>query len=419
MIGRTKRTLQQARPITVRGPSRTRARHWPRAPFGVALLLCLLAFAAPDLTLAPQPDDERRAAAPRPVDAIAVTAAELAAPTLGEERTAGAFLPVTAAKQVDTAPFAAALDAALDSDGADGATFAVVRDGVVIWAGAAGRSVHGVPLGPDATFVIGSVTKTFVAATILQLVDEGLLELDESVREHLPELVVVDREITVRQLLDHTSGLADLFNDTTRLALELEPSRAWEAREILATLHPPWYEPGVGWAYANTNYYLLGMIIERLADASLADELEARFLGPMRLDRTRLLDRAADDLLGSAWATIFWASGAMSSSAADLARWGDALYDGGLLEPEQLAAMLRMNGNDYGLGAQRIEVRDVVGHGHTGLLDRYTSLLWHVPDHDVTIALLVNRTRANLGAMLTTRPDGGPSLLDLVLRVAD
>jgi CubicO group peptidase (beta-lactamase class C family) len=118
--------------------------------------------------------------------------------------------------------------------------------------------------------------------------------------------------------------------------------------------------------------------------------------------------------LTPAWATVFWASGAMRSSAADLARWGDALYAGDVLGDSIRTQMLSFNANGYGLGAQRIEIAGRVGVGHTGLLDTYTALLLYLPDADVTIALLVDRPEAPLGAMLTAQPAaGGPSLLEL------
>ena len=79
-------------------------------------------------------------------------------------------------------------------------------------------------------------------------------------RRFLPDVSQVSREITIRQLLDHTSGLADVFNDATRRGLEEHPERAWSTRQLLTSLHAPWYQPGEGWAYANTNYYLLGMV---------------------------------------------------------------------------------------------------------------------------------------------------------------
>lgn len=205
-----------------------------------------------------------------------------------------------------------------------------------------------------------------------------------------------------------------MFNDTTRRGLEEHPEHPWTSSEILASVHAPWYEPGKGWAYANTNYYLLGLLVERIGGASLADEIGARFLGPLGLSHTSVLTGTEEGgPLSPAWATIFWGSGAMSASAADLARWGDALYGSDLLTAASLEEMSELNDHDYGLGVQRIELPGVVGYGHTGLLNTYTTLLVHLPEADVTLALLVNRSHVDLGAMLAAEPGDGPSLLEL------
>jgi CubicO group peptidase (beta-lactamase class C family) len=104
----------------------------------------------------------------------------------------------------------------------------------------------------------------------------------------------------------------------------------------------------------------------------------------------------------------------MSASAADLARWGDALYDGPVLSDAARSQMLRFNDNDYGLGVQRIDLGRVKGYGHTGLLNTYTTLMLHVPEEQVTLALLVNRADVNLAGLLFATPrGGGPSLLEL------
>ena len=414
-----------------------------RTPFA-ALVLSFLAVFAPELTLAPINAGEGRSPAsaaaeqirpPDPGVPLHVLPLDL------EDRRSGSDfrpVPIVPAPQPqaeaeprpaadgadapggrdvpDVGEWRAALDAARTAGKAHGVSFAAVRDGELLWAGSTGRDRDGrTALTDEAPMVIGSVTKTFVAASVLQLAEDGMLDLDDPVRDHLPELTELSDEITLRQLLDHTSGLADLFNDTTRRGLEDDPRHAWSSDEILESLHAPWYEPGEGWAYANTNYYLLGMIVERVTGATLADVLADRFLQPLELTGTRVLTGADGDPLQPAWTSIFWASGAMAAPAADLARWGDAVYGDGVLSAESRAAMLRMNDHDYGLGVQKIEVGKVKGYGHTGLLNTYTTLLFHAPGDDVTIALLVNRSHVDLGAMLRARPGKGPSLLQLAL----
>lgn len=384
-----------------------------------AFLLSLLVLFSPDLTLAPLSAVEPQRGGPLPIDRIdapsppwRLPSVDLVAPV--PTRPAP---PVVVTPRVDEAQFEAAIWAAREAGGAYGITFAAVRDGEMLWTGAAGRQRDlASSIEPDDPLVIGSVTKTFVAATILQLAEERRLGLDDPVRDHLPGMTSISRKITIRQLLDHTSGLADVFNDTTRSGLEEHPEHAWTTAEVFETIHAPWYQPGEGWAYANTNYFLLGLVIQHLTGSSLADELEARFLGPLELDDTRLLTSAADDSgpLSPAWATIFWASGAMTASAEDLAQWGDALYGEEILSDASRDDMIALNSHDYGLGLQRIQLPGALGYGHSGLLNTYTTLLVHLPEDDVTIALLVNRSDVDLGGMLAAEPPNGPSLLELV-----
>lgn len=394
--------------------NRSHLRHlrYLRVPMA-ALALYLLVFASPDPTMAPLIAAEPQLVIPGPSSAAAASTSDIRLDELVVLMPASSPSKVAAQQNEN---FAAAMAAARTSAKAHGITFAVVRDGELLFSGAEGHQPDGsTPLLPDDVFVIGSATKTFVAAAILQLAEEGRLDLDDAVRDYLSELPNISDQITIRQLLDHSSGLADLFNSHTRSGLEQQPQRVWDVDEVLATLRAPWYEPGVGWAYSNTNYFLLGLVIEKITGSSLAEELEARFFAPLDLENTRVLTAADDgELLSPAWSTIFWASGAMTSSAVDLAHWGDALYGDQILNASSRVAMLTTNNHNYGLGVQRLELPGASGYGHSGLLHTYTSLLVYLPAHDATLALLVNRTEVDLGAMLSARPADGKSLLELV-----
>ena len=429
IVGSTMRTRRQARANSVRGDSPTPSTGGRLRAITVATLLALIFSLSPDLTQAPTLADEPGAA---------TRVSQVVSPVLGVPQPLEPSLPprrpasVVAAQPPATEAtaseamaqqFQSALDTARYAAGAYGVTFAAVRDGQVVWVGSSGVERDGrTLLTPESSMVIGSVTKTFVAATVLQLVDEGRLALDDAVRDYLPDVRQVSRKITIRQLLDHTSGLADVFNDETRRGLEEHPERTWSRSQVLSSLHAPWYQPGEGWAYANTNYFLLGMIVERITGSTLEDELAARFLGPLDLTGTRMLrpdDRSSP--LPAAWTTIFWGSGNMVSSAGDLARWGDALYDDDvagrqILSAETESAMLDIHREDYGLGVKRMKISPRTAYGHTGLLNTYTTLLLHFPGDDITIALLVNRTNVDLLHMLIERaPGGGKSLLRLAI----
>jgi len=379
------------------------------------ILLPLLVLLTPGLTIAPLSAIEPQRGGPRPIDRLDLPGPPTHVQPIDRASPVPVPVPLAIPPRILDDRFKAAIVAARTEAGAYGITFAAVRDGEVFWSGSSG--VHrdgGGAMEADDPLVIGSVTKTFVAAATMQLVEDGRLDLDDALRDHL-QLPAINREITIRQLLDHTSGLADVYNERTRRGLEEDPGRAWTAAEVLRTIRPAWYEPGEGWAYANTNYFLLGLLIERVTGSSLAEDFERRFLDPLELDETRLLTGTDDGgPLSPAWATIFWASGAMSASAADLARWGDALYDGEILTDASREAMIDLNSHDYGLGLQRIQVPGAIGYGHTGLLNAYTTLLVYLPAEDTTLALLVNRSEVDLGAMLAAEPQRGPSLLELI-----
>lgn len=313
-----------------------------------------------------------------------------------------------------------ALYAAHAAVGAYGVSFAAFGDGRLIWAGVSGVERDGsTALTPDRPLVIGSVMKTFVCALILQLVQEGRLSLDQPVSTLLRDAPASVGPITVRQLLGHSSGLADVYNDTTKTVLEMTPERSLTPIEILSTLPEPWFAPGESWAYSNTNYLVLGLIAERVLGRSLADAIEARLAEPLGLRSAHTIDPAdSRSPLRPAWASVFYGSGAMSANASDVAAWGDELYGGEVLTAETRALMLQFNEHDTGLGVQRLEIGEHEGYGHSGLMSTYTSLLVYLPEADLTVAVLVNLAHADIVGMLTFAPEGGTSLLDLTLGAA-
>ena len=281
------------------------------------------------------------------------------------------------------------------------------------WSGASGLPRDGkTPLSGATPFAIASVTKTFTAAIVLQLVEAGRIDLDAPVNDYLPE-VTLARGVTVRQLLSHTSGIADLLAPM-RDRLNAEPSRVWQPVEVLAVLGPRTFAPGTSWAYSNTNYLIAGMLVERVTGNPFADELERRIIGPLRLAGTGIPARGElPYLLGVSWTSAFWTSAMLDSDAADLVRWGDALYRGAILRADSLAQMLSFNADGYGLGAEQYRFGGLVGYGHSGLLRGYTTLLVHLPDADLTVALLAVGHLFDASAFLTYSAPGAPSILSL------
>lgn len=315
------------------------------------------------------------------------------------------------------AELAAALDRARSAYGLDVLALGVrLDDGS--WTGASGLARDGeTPLTGDSPFGIASITKTFTATVILQLVEEGSLALDDEVAPLLPG-AQIPAGVTVQQLLSHTSGIADLLSPMRSL-MKADPSRTWTGPEVLARLGAPRFAPGSDYAYSNSNYVILGMLVERVTGQPYEDVLARRLLEPLGLDDTGVLTAPdAPPLMTRSWASAFGTSGYMYSSVADLLDWSDALYGGHLLRRSSLARMLAFSEDGYGLGAQRIEVGGWTGYGHSGLLQSFTSLLVRLPDQDVTIAVIGTWQGFEPAALLTRQVDGQPAILDIALAAA-
>lgn len=312
----------------------------------------------------------------------------------------------------------AALDRARTVTQSYGLSFAIVRGDGVAWSGATGAGNDGrTRLEADTPFVIGSVTKTFVTVALLRLVEDGRFALDDQVTDLLPG-VTVARGATVRDLLAHTSGIADLY-PPLKVTLSAEPSHVFSHDEVLSRLGTAWFAPGKGWGYSNTNFVIAGMLLEEVTGEA-AEEVIGELVQPLGLYATWLLagERADPALLEPSWATSFWTSGAMRSTVADLARWGAALYGGSVLEPADLALMTTFNKDEYGLGTRRFEMGEYDGIGHSGLLKTTTTLLIYFPEQRTSIAIAANRSDVDLPGALVAKVKGQPSLIELALRPA-
>ena len=153
---------------------------------------------------------------------------------------------------------------------------------------------------------------------------------------------------------------------------------------MIGSVPGPWFAPGASWAYSNTNYVLLGMIIERVSGQPFATLLHAP-ARPAGSEATGvLLGAGAPPLMAPSWASAFGTSGDMYASPHDLLRWGDALYGGSILSRRAMAQMLDFERHTcppgaYGMGAERIKVGEATGYEHSGLLRGFTSLMVHLP----------------------------------------
>jgi D-alanyl-D-alanine carboxypeptidase len=283
---------------------------------------------------------------------------------------------------------------------------AEVRDTHGVWKGTSGVAdlTTRQPRGNGDSFRAGSVTKTLVATVLLQLQAERRIDLDATVDHYLPGLVRGNghdgTRITVRQLMNHTSGIFNFTEDATFvqkvLGIEFLRTRYddWTPQQViaLALQNPPQFEPGTSWKYSNTNYLLLGLIVEKLTGRPYAEEIERRITGPLGMRATyfpghdphvpaptRHYSTFTEDPgkiydvteLDPSWA---WAAGEMVTNAGDLNRLYSALLGGRLLRPAQLAQMTttvdtlgNLARQRYGLGL--IEYETTCGikvWGHSG-----------------------------------------------------
>jgi len=326
-----------------------------------------------------------------------------------------------------------ALDSAHIEYGFPGATAAaVLADGSVLVAGIGLADVEsGTVMRPQDRMLAASIGKTFTGATMLALAREGRLGLDDRLADWLGDEPWYERlpnhdTVTLRQLLRHRSGLPDHVYDAgfaADFAQRLGTGRSFAPRELIGYVldDDPLFPPGEGFAYTDTGYVLLGLVIEKATDESYYEGVTRRFLEPIGLAYTSPSDRrdlaglvpgylAADNPFGLPPKTLTedrllvyhpgleWTAGGFVSNSRDLARWGAALFGGEAMPGDYVPLLLdsapidpARPGGRYGLGVAEFrggQYGDV--YGHAGWIPGYTSSLRHYADHGVTIAFQVN-----------------------------
>ena len=324
------------------------------------------------------------------------------------------------------------LDEALDSENAMGFSLAVMMPGYEPWIAAAGESAPGVPITSATAFGVGSISKNYVAALVLQLAEEGKLSLDDQLHEWLPDYPNVDSTATIRQLLNHTSGtFQPNHHPDFWPAVFADGTREWTDDEILASfLEEPYSAKGTEWHYSNAGYTMLGQIVEEATGSSVSAELRERFLEP--LDLTSVFFLSEEDAPGEVaegwfdispyspeidvdpepeafsdfpWTATMPEAGGVFASVEDLATWAQAVFhDQRVLEPDSLEQMLQFVTPEpdderralvagYGLGAMRFnpdlfDGKLVIGHSGGALF--YSAAALYLPDYGVVIGALQN-----------------------------
>jgi D-alanyl-D-alanine carboxypeptidase len=303
--------------------------------------------------------------------------------------------------------------------GAPGAA-ALVKDGHATQQAASGLADlrSGRPMRPGLTYRAGSVTKPVVATVVLQLVAEGRLSLSHTVARWLPGILPYGDQVTVRQLLNHTSGVPDYVAEPL-VQLYTSPQgrfRAWRPRELVALVadQPPLFPPGTGWSYSNTDYVLAGLVVEAATGTRLGKELNRRILRPLGLrdtffpvNRPDIPGRNARGYslpLGQEEGPLLdftvynpslaWAAGNLTSDLGDLARFFRALLGGRLLPPRLLAEMTTPvdtgQGLGYGLGLVVLETPAGRLIGHDGAIPGFLNVALSTEDGRRQVVVMTN-----------------------------
>ena len=308
-----------------------------------------------------------------------------------------------------------------------GVAASVIAPGFAQWSGQAGTKDGISPMSSSLSFEIGSCTKTFIAALILELQDEGKLSLKDSIHKFLPPYPNVDSTITIAQLLNHSSGLYDYLNDDPNAfllnnAYGTGQSIHWTPDDILQNyVGPPNFKPGKGYRYSNTDYLLLGVIADSIIKQPASAQIHNLFLTPLGLSHTlcpwddsipKKFPHNYSNADPSTHQCIDWYSvdktaqlseantaGGMVSTPEDLARWSQSLYTGGVLSKATTAQLLNTSnfhqltdGLKYGFGTILLgySYDNQPIYGHFGSMLGYVTCMMTVPHDSVTIAVYLN-----------------------------
>lgn len=255
---------------------------------------------------------------------------------------------------------------------------------------------------------IASITKTFTAVLCLKLVEAELIDLDDPMSKYIEVgRIPYGKKITIRQLLNHTSGLIDHLNRSDFYTGNWQ-TRQWSSADIIryTSRRRSRFVPGTNYAYSNTGYYFLGNIIESVTQKSLAESFESWIFSPLGLDDTFYDDYSTNKnkIQGLAenrrsyeyHLSAVGTAGAIVSTPADVARFGAFVYDGSFL-PEYIKKEMvvdyttHLGGDEYGLGTRMWMDFDIYHIGHTGTLMDYRSVLMYIPEKKVTLALSTNQ----------------------------
>ncbi len=337
----------------------------------------------------------------------------------------------------DDATIAAAIERVAQAAVAEGVSpglqVAVLKNGTAVLVKGYGQAdlEQQTPVTNDSVFRVGSVTKQFTAAAIVRLQEEGRLSVEDRLAKYFPDFPGAG-EITLRQMLQHTSGLHS-FTDASYPAVKYAHRSTAEMIAYFAAMPAVRdFEPGSSWRYSNTAYFMLGAIVEKVEGEPLAAVLKRRFFVPLGMAHTAL-DDESEIVRGRAEGytpdgpgkfrnaefismSIPGGAGAIRSTASDLARWNAALFGGKVLRPASFAAMtapgtlangettgsiIRKNhgvDKEYGFGLETSTFEGCRRIEHGGGIDGFSSSLTEFPQDRITVVVLSNTIGEGVGA---------------------
>ncbi|MEO6715555.1 MAG: serine hydrolase domain-containing protein [Mycobacteriales bacterium] len=371
-------------------------------------------------------------------------------------------LPTTAIDQPTSARLQSVLDDIVAGGEPDAIAAVITPDGT--WAGAAG--VDG-PGGRAATahdeFAIASISKTFTAALVMHLAEQGKINLDRPLASYLQGADANANNATVRQALAMRGG----FGDTAPTVFDevyADPTRAWTTAEVVSKIGPPLTPAGTEFHYSNPGYKLLGLAAEQVTGKSISTAMRDALLDPVHADGIVMQD--PDHLTPQPWAlplknfegplaltsygkgsalpcmsdaTFSRNAAGMASDAASLARWGWLLFSNQILQPQSLATMMTFDSDGHGIGVDKIPEYGPAAYGFSGSKPGYHSVLAVLPERNTVMVMFINNADSDeltaggklLDALQGTQPTsagsesagalaarGDQSALDGVLRFA-
>ncbi|HEV7746148.1 MAG TPA: serine hydrolase domain-containing protein [Pyrinomonadaceae bacterium] len=301
----------------------------------------------------------------------------------------------------------------LTESGVPSVSVAVVKDGQIVYLKAYGdaRLEPKTAATTDMRYSIGSISKQFTAASILLLQEQGKLSLDDKVAKFLPDLTRAN-EVTIRQLLSHTSGYQDYWPQDYVMPMMLQPTTAQKIMDGWAR-KPLDFEPGSKWQYSNTNFVIAGVIIERASGKSLVEFMHEKIFAPLGMKSVAIMDvtkASASDPVGylryalgplrpapKEGAGWLFAAGELAMTAADLAKWDIAMIDQKVLQPasyRELEREVQLSnglGTRYGLGVSVAMEGGHRGISHGGEVSGFTAENVVFPDERVAVVALTNQ----------------------------